>query len=148
MMSLDPYKAGLLSKNTYYAKNDIEARLVVVLQSTLDNRGLHLIAQPSRAVCLHEIHELIITDEPDAGPNKDCNRVGYFGFMEITAGGVIIKGDEVLCDGELVGHIAGFDETHMPNHQNIIIYRENRSTGVALGARLGSKVTFRHVVQD
>lgn len=147
-MSVDPYKAGLLKKNTYYAKTDIEARLVVVLQSTLDNRGMHLISQPSRAVCLHEIHELIITDEPDAGPNKDLNRVGYFGFMEIMAGGVIIKGDEVLCDGKLIGRIAGFDETHMPNHQNIIIYSENRSTGVDLGAKLGSKVTFRHVVED
>ena len=145
-MSVDPYKAGLLKDNTYFAKTDIVSRLVVVLQCTLDNRTLRLIPQQSRAVRKHEVHELIMTDEPSAGPNKEVNRVGYFGFVEILEGGVIIKGDEVLCDGELIGHIAGFDETHMPNHQNIVIIGDNRATGAERGVLLNAKITFRHVV--
>ena len=65
-MSVDPYKAGMLKDNTYFAKTVVEGRLVVVLQCTLDNRALRLIAPQSRAVCRHEVHELIMTDEPDA----------------------------------------------------------------------------------
>lgn len=145
-MSLDPYKAGLLKGNTYYAKTDVEARLVVVLQTTMDNRSMHMIAPQSRALCQYEIHELILTDEPGAAPGKEVNRVGYLGFAEIEKGGVVIKGDEVLVEGELIGHIAGFDETHMPNHQNIIIFSEDRTPGGDRGVKLGSKVTFRHVV--
>ena len=111
-MSVDPYKAGMLKDNTYFAKTVVEGRLVVVLQCTLDNRALRLIVPQSRAVRRHEVHELIMTDEPGAAPGREVNRVGYLGFVEILDGGVIIKGDEVLLDGELIGHIAGFDETH------------------------------------
>jgi hypothetical protein len=86
-----------------------------------------------------------MTDEPDAAPGREVNRVGYLGFVEILDGGVIIKGDEVLLDDELIGHIAGFDETHMPNHQNIVIAGDSRATGAERGIRLESRVTFRHV---
>ena len=140
----DPYKAGMFSENPYFAKSDIVGSLVVVLQGKLENRELSLIKPISRCVLKNEIHELILSDEENIGPGTQVNRVAYFGFAEITQGGVLTVGDGVYCSGELIGTIAGFDETHMPNHQNIVIKAEKRITGVEHGASLGDSVLFRH----
>ena len=48
--------------------------------------------------------------------------------------------DEITVGGKCVGRIAGFDETHMPNHLNIVIKAEERVPGAELGLELGDKV--------
>lgn len=140
---LDPYKAGLFSINPYAYKSEVRGRLVVILRGKLENRALSLVAPISRAVLKNEIHELIITDELQAGPGKTVNRISYAGFVEITGGGVLVAGDEVICGGRVLGSIAGFDETHLPNHLNIVIYSGSRSDGVELGLALDSEIVFR-----
>jgi len=139
----DPYKAGLFSGNPYYAKSDIEGHLVVVLQGQLENRGLELISQISRCVLKNEIHELIATDESGVGAGSKVNRVAYLGFMEISRAGVLTVGDEVWLNHQLIGTIAGFDETHMPNHINIIISTVERRSGAESGFGLGEALSFR-----
>ncbi len=67
-MSKEPYKAGLFQKNPYSKKQPVTSRLVVVLDSKLNNRELVLMPAISRAVKKHDVHELIFTDESSACP--------------------------------------------------------------------------------
>ena len=55
----------------------------------MDNRGLKLIQPQSKGIIKNEIHELIVTDERDAGPGTIVNSVAYVAFIEIQIGGVI-----------------------------------------------------------
>lgn len=141
-MSTDPYASGKLKGNTYAAKVDVVGPLVVVLQGHMDNRDLQLIAPASRAVKRHEVHELIITDETGAGPGKRVDNIAYLGFFSIEQGGVIVAGDKVYLDESLIGRLVGFDDTHMPNHQNIVIYAAQKLSGIEAGAQLGMTIRF------
>ncbi len=126
---MDPHASGLVTKNTYSSKRKIQSSVVAVLQLVMEGRGLNLIKPISRAVKKNEIHELIVTDEKEAKPGSVVNQVSYIAFIEISQGGVIVVGDEVYWNNNLLGIVAGFDDTHMPNHQNIILYSPKRVTG-------------------
>lgn len=71
------------------------------------------------------------------------DRIAYLGFVEIISGGVLVAGDELLIDGKVLGRIAGFDETHLPNHINIVIISDKRCDGVSLGLTLEGEVSFK-----
>jgi hypothetical protein len=142
-MGNDPYAAGKLKGDAYAAKSDVVGSLVVVLQGRLEDRGLQLITPPSRALKRYEVHELIITDEQGAKPGTRVNRIAYVGFFSVQQEGVIVAGDEVYLQDQLIGYLVGFDETHLPNHQNIIIRATQRVTGVELNAQLGMKLLFK-----
>lgn len=126
---MDPHASGLVTKNTYSSKRKIQSSVVAVLQLVMEGRGLNLIKPISRAVKKNEIHELIVTDEKEAKPGSVVNQVSYIAFIEISQGGVIVVGDEVYWNNNLLGIVAGFDDTHMPNHQNIVLYSTKRVTG-------------------
>lgn len=51
-------------------------------------------------------------------------------MMEITEAGLIVIGDEVIADGVKIGEVAGFDESHFPNHMNILIRVKELKTGL------------------
>ncbi|MCX7780657.1 MAG: hypothetical protein N2491_07055 [Negativicutes bacterium] len=117
----DPYARNMFGPNNpYFAKRPVKGKVVVVLDGAYDDRGLALIKPPSRALIAGEIHELIVTDE-HKGPGETVNRIAYLAFIEITQGSVIVSGDPVVIGGKQVGKIAGYDETHMPNHLNIVL---------------------------
>lgn len=137
----DPYKNQILSKNIYNDKRDVYGTLVVIMDTMLENRGLELIVQPSRAVTKHQIHEMIITCE-DVGPSDVVNKVAYMGFFEVESGGVVLVGDSVYVDDRYIGKVAGFDETHYPNHLNLVIKSTERRSGVDLGLKLSDSVKF------
>lgn len=139
----DPYKAGMFLTNPYYAKSDIQGRLVVVLDGKLEQRGLELITQISRCVLKNEIHELIASDETGLGAGSKVEKVSYLAFFEISQAGVLTIGDELFWGGRLIGTVAGFDETHMPNHLNIVISTRERLSGAELKLNLGDLITFR-----
>jgi hypothetical protein len=143
MMS-DPYQAGMLRFNPYADKRMVTGRLAVILRGKLESRGLQLVAPISRAVRKYDIHELIITDEAGAGPGRKVNSIAYAGFVEIITGGVLLVGDQFICGGRPLGRVAGFDETHLPNHLNIVILAGSRPDGVDLGLTLESEVKFIH----
>lgn len=142
-MNIDPYKAGLFTKDPYHSKRDCVGELVVVLDGMIEDRGLQLMVPKSRAVSSNEIHELILTDE-SAGPGGSVKRIAYLGFFEVLQGSVIISGDELILDNEVVATISGFDETHMPNHLNIVAKAAERKAGPELGAYVGQRVVIRH----
>ncbi len=138
-MAKDPYQAGLI-KGHNWEKTDIVGELLLILDTEMDERGLNLIAPRTRALQRHEIHELLLTDEEEASPGKVVNRVAGIGFAEIEQGGVVVVGDRVLIEDTSMGEVAGFDETHMPNHLNIVIKAQKRVNGVKLGLHPRNKV--------
>lgn len=137
---MDPYRNQMFKTDPYFAKSVLAGTLVVVLDGQFPARGLKLIPQPSRAICRNQIHELIITDQ-EAGPGSTVNPIAYLGFVEFTQGGVMVAGDRVVVNGEDIGVICGFDETHMPNHLNIVL-RGERVSGRMRNLTLEQQVKF------
>ncbi len=140
---VDPYEKGMFKQNPYAVKRDCLGKLVVVLDGKITDRGLQLITPISRALSVGDIHELIVTDEDTAGPGREVNAIAYVGFFEVLQGTVIVTGDEIKIGKLTIGKIAGFDETHMPNHLNIVIKSEKRRTGVEMGLELEEIVLIK-----
>jgi hypothetical protein len=136
----DPYTQKMTNRTFFASKVDMQGRVVTVLRGMLESRGLNLIAPISRAFPAGSIVELISTDEATAAPGASVDRIGYIAFVELTTGGILLAGDPVSIDGKVVGTLAGFDDTHMPNHQNIILKTHGRITGETLGLKPGSAV--------
>lgn len=124
-----------------YPRMAVDAVFVAVMRLKLPDRGLQLIAQGSRCVRRFDVHELIVTTEK-TGPGGRAGAVAYLGFVEFQTGGVILYGDEVRLGDRIVGRIAGYDETHMPNHLNIVLTGDETASGVERGIRLGQAVRF------
>lgn len=124
--------------NPYVSKTPVRGRIVTVLRGVTDRRGLQITDLRSRAVPRHEVHELMITDE-EASLGSRVDRVALIAFFEVTEGGVMLVGDAVSVGGRVIGTITGFDETHMPNHQNICLYGELRD-GESVGLELDATV--------
>lgn len=141
MKAVDPYKVKMFKRDPFGEKSPLEGKLVAVLDGKFSSRGLQLIPQPSRAICRGQVHELIITGKM-AYPGDKVDSIAYLGFVEFENGGVMVSGDELMVDGEVIGTICGFDETHMPNHLNIVIQGE-RVSGLERNLRVGQ--TFRFV---
>jgi len=139
---MDPYARALFKENPFSLKRSIECLVVAVLQARLDNRSLRLIPQISRVLKKNDIHELIFTDEKESRPETIVNRIAYIAFIEILKGGVMVVGDKVYWNNNLLGIVAGFDDTHMPNHQNIILYSPKISTGKELGIQVEDPVVI------
>ena len=51
-------------------------------------------------------------------------------------------GETLLVDDQSIGTVLGFDETHEPNHINIVIGGGRRRTGKQLELGVGGKVRF------
>jgi hypothetical protein len=114
-------------------KRVVASRVVKVLVHRRDDRGMSLEPFASRCVRRGEVHELVTTDHDDTAAGARIDRVAFLGFVEIDNAGVIDRGDEVWCDGELVGTVLGFDACHHPNHYNILITTPTPRTGPELG---------------
>jgi hypothetical protein len=139
----DPYARKLTNKNFFHAKTDMAGKVAVVLDGLLDNRGLSLIQPISRAFPNGSIIELIGTTESEAAPGKIVETIAYIAFVELTTGGVLLVGDEISWKGTGIGTIAGFDDTHVPNHQNTIVLMKERRSGKDLGMRAGDEIFIK-----
>lgn len=136
----DPYISGLYVSVGKLTKRDTIGEMVGLADALADKRGLSLIPQRTRGLHKHEIHELLTTDEADVGPGKTVNRVGLIGFFEVTRGGVTAVGDHLSINDREIGKVVGFDETHFPNHYNLVLFSADRPTGIRLGIRIGDIV--------
>jgi len=143
---VEPYAGSLDPNAIYTGVRPVKARVVAVLRLELDDRKLQLIVQKSRALREGDIVEMAVTDEPGAAPGAEVNSVGYLGFVEITQGGVVLTGEEVsvTADGNrgVIGNVVGFDETHIPNHMNVIVRVPLRTTGKGMQWEIGQEVEF------
>jgi len=117
--------------------------VVAVLAGKLEDRGLELIRPVSRVVPRGEIHELILTDNEEASPGKKIGRIAYICFFEIIQAGILLVGDKISVGGRVIGEIAGFDETHMPNHLNIVVKGKKLHSGLDLHLQLGATLAIK-----
>ena len=134
-----PYDFKKITPSVYGDRRPVEGETVALLHISFDDRGLKLIETKSRTVKKYEIHELMITDE-DAAPGGGANRVRAIGFFEITDSGLIVVGDKVFIEDRLLGTLAGYDVTHMPNHINVVVRAESLDEPVL---RVGDRIRFR-----
>lgn len=137
-MMTAPYDFRKITPNVYGDRRPVEGEVVALLHVCFEDRGLKLIETKSRAVQLQEIHELMITDE-DAAPGGGADRVRAIAFFEVDRSGLIVVGDNVSVEGRPLGTLAGFDQTHMPNHMNIVVKAESLDEPVI---RVGNRVRF------
>lgn len=138
----DPYEAGIIVAPSRVLRLPLEARFVGVLDSRREGRGLTLIHPRTRCIRRFDVHELIVTDEPGAGPGRPVNRCHYLGFVEFQAGGLLVEGDSLSVSGHVIGAVAGFDESHFPNHYNVVIKGTRLVTGIELGQKPGDPLIF------
>lgn len=134
-----PYDFRRITPGVYGKRRQIEGEVVALLHVSFEERGLRLIETKSRAVRLNEIHELMITDE-DAQPGGGGDRVRAIAFFEVKNPGLIVVGDKVSVGNKSLGVLAGYDETHMPNHMNILVKAPSLDEPEI---RVGDKVRFK-----
>lgn len=125
------------------AKREVAAALVKVLVHRRTDRGMRLEPFASRCVRAGEVHELVATDHTGTAEGTRIDRVGFLGFAEITAAGVVDRGDEVWIGPRRVGVVLGFDACHTPNHYNVLIHADPVPTGRDLGLCPEERVLFR-----
>jgi hypothetical protein len=135
---MDPYAAA--KERPLCVKGDVAGEVVVVFGNKREDRGLHLISTYTRVVLVHEIHEFIITDEKDVRPGCRVDRVAYLCYAEIKKGGAIMFGDRMVVENRRMGEVVGFEETHMPNHMNIIIHSTEFKSGLELNVSVGQQM--------
>lgn len=141
-MSKEPHGTGILDKYPYAAKSDVVGKIVCVLDARSEERGMQLMLHPSRAVCRGEIHELAVTDDTRASPQSTVDRVAYVAFFSVEEGGIVLVGDKVAVNGSELGELVGFDNTHFPNHLNLLVRNKDPKTGPELGLRPGDPIIF------
>ena len=128
----------MVFSDPYVSSSPVVGRAVADLRGFTDSRELALAGHRSRAVPAGAIHELMITDE-DARLEGRVDRVALLAFFEVVEAGVILLDGVVTIGDAQVGVVAGFDETHMPNHQNICLrgeLRDGESLRIAVGDRV------------
>ncbi len=135
---MEPYKR-ISAQDIYYKKKKIKGRIVAILHLSLKDRELSLIVPQSRALKNGEIHEIIFTDEKKL-PGEIVQNVSYIGFFEVLEGGIAIVGDTIRINDKDMGELIGFNETHMPNHQNIIFFTEDPHTGKEYNLEIGDVI--------
>jgi len=123
-------------------KCEVEAKAVTVFGNKREDRRLGLMTTYTRVVKKNDIHEFIVTDEPNVYPGDTVDRVAYVCFAEITTGGAIMCGDRVFSKGVIIGEIRGFDETHAPNHINILMYADDLKSGFEYAMKVGERITI------
>ncbi|MFQ5789573.1 MAG: hypothetical protein ACE5JI_03765 [Acidobacteriota bacterium] len=147
---MDPYKTKMASKVRFIAKRPVKASFVVRLEGTIENRGLELISPGSRCVRKGEIFELICTAEGGAKPGGRVDSATYLGFCEVVQSGVIRANDLVEINGKHYGRVGGFDETHAPNHLNVVLKVASGHIPPSFDIQLGDAIAFTldHQSQD
>jgi hypothetical protein len=135
-----PYDPNLITPSVYGDRRPVTGEVVALLHITFDERGLKLIQSRSRALVKEEIHELMITDEEEAAPGGGADRVSAIAFFEVKNGGLIVVGDRVTLNDDLLGAVAGYDMTHMPNHMNVLLKADSLEPPAL---RVGERLVFR-----
>ncbi|GAB3300033.1 DUF6917 domain-containing protein [Parasphingorhabdus pacifica] len=123
-------------------KRALVGTVVKVLLHHRDRRGMSLEPHASRCVRQGEVHELVTTDHRETDGGARIDRVGFLGFAEFDAAGVLDRGDELWIGDRRVGTVLGFDACHFPNHYNVLIQVDAPVSGADLGLEVEAAVSF------
>lgn len=123
-------------------KPPIASTLCSVHGTRRSNRGMKPIIQKTRCVEQGSIHEIIIVEEGVLREKGIVQDTAYIGFTQFLTGGLLECGDLVYLNNMPLGELAGFDDTHMPNHLNILIQRDSLVTGIDLKCSFSDLIIF------
>ena len=132
----------VMGRVSYPKKKEVIGRIVAVLDGEIGDRGLRLASYVSRVMRGGDIHEIIATGEIEALPGSRVDRVAYVAFVEVVSAGIIVVGDRLLIEERCLGKVIGFDETHSPNHLNLVVATPCPRSGKTLGLGLDQSVLF------
>jgi predicted dehydrogenase len=138
----DAYAAEGISSTQRASKRAVPTTVLKLLQHKRSERGFVIEQYATRCVRAGEVHELVTTDQAAAGLGDRVDRVGFLGFVEARAAGVIERGDLVLHGGVVIGRVLGFDACHFPNHYNVLIAAAAPVTAGELGLAVEDTVKF------
>ena len=141
-MKNDPYEAGIISQRPTFERRGVRAQVVAVLYAQRHNRGLVLVHPRTRCLRRYDVHEMLLTNDPKAKPGRGTDVCAAIAFFEVDEGGVVGEGESVFIRNRCIGTVVGFDETHAPNHINVIVRDDVLRSGVGLGISLGDAVVF------
>lgn len=140
----DSYRIGR-AKHTRLrmpSKLPVSTRVVRLLFHVADDRGMTLSPAGSRCVPVGQIHELVTTTDRPVNAGDVVDNVGFLGFVEFKDPAMLCRGDEVWLGDLRLGTVAGFDESHFPNHYNILIRSERLWTAGAVDLRPLDEIRF------
>lgn len=127
----------------FSARTDIIGWWPAVMRHRRTDRGMRPAGWKTRCIRVGEIHEIILC-VPGERRDQPLDDVSYLGFAEILRGGLLVLGDELWTTSDRpIGIVHGFDETHWPNHYNILIAAERLVTGEDLGLCTGQALVFK-----
>ena len=110
------------------------------MDHTRHDRAIEPSKWQTRCIRAGEVHEFI---NVGPSPRYPVDHVEYYGFATFDTSGVLAVGDTLVCDGRTLGTISGFDETHMPNHYNILVEGPDLRNGHSLELTAGMVITTR-----
>ncbi len=140
---MESHRTGVRPGRPICIKRDVIAEIVVVLATRHEGRGLQLVSAYTRPVSRGDVHEVVLTDDRGLRPNQTVHEIACVGFIEITQGGVIVAGDEVLIGEDALASVAGFSEADAADHPRIVLLAPERRSGFELGIGLGERLRFR-----
>lgn len=121
-------------------RRPVTGALVGAMQGTIPNRGLLLNPLGAAALLKGQIHEIMMTVQADAAPGATIGDIHMVGFFEVEQSSVVRAGDALYVGDKLVGHFAGVDEGHLPNHLNMVFKSWEPFDGLALECNVGTPV--------
>lgn len=113
---------------------------VAVMDHSRYDRAIRPAGWDTRCISAGQVHEFI---NVGPGPQFPVDHVEYFGFAAFEVSGVLAVGDALIGDDGVLGRIVGFDETHMPNHYNILVECKELLNGRALSLIAGESIATR-----
>lgn len=124
------------------SKLPVSTRVVRLLFHVADDRGMRLSPSGSRCIPVGQIHELVTTTDRPTNAGDIVDNVGFLGFVEFKDPAMLCRGDEVWLGDLRIGTLAGFDESHFPNHYNILIRSDRLWTAGDVDLRPLDEIRF------
>lgn len=100
-----------------------------------------LMMEATRALHQGCVYELVYTGA-DARPGNRVTGGSTLGFFEVRQASVAVVGDDVRVRGSVLGEIAGFDGSHLPDHLHVVVGGKLSGDSLAWGFSLGDKVVI------
>lgn len=126
-----------------WLRQDVSAHWIAILNHRREKRGIVLTPWQTRAIRSGDIHEILTTPQVSRFPHEQIDEVYYLGFAVFEAGILAVEDELWDKNGTLLGRIIGFDETHAPNHLNILLASPGRLPGIQAGLLPGMPFVVR-----
>lgn len=125
------------------SKRDVRTNVVRLLFHETLHRGMRLAPAGSACVRAGDIHELVVTRDDVDDAEALIDHIAYVGFLEFTDPAMLTRGDTFWYGEELLGWFAGYDESHLPNHLNLILHGPRLVTAEDLDLRPGDTIVVK-----